>query len=188
MAAVSDNQIVEHIRKGKKQEYALLVDRYKDKAFSLALRMLKNRQDAEEASQDAFVRAYRALDSFEGTAKFGTWLYRIVYNVCLTRIAQRKDDLRPLEYVEDEGYGEEDPKSFVEALETKDMMRFVLKALEALPEKYATILSLFYMQEMSHGEICEITQLPLGTVKVHLFRARLLLQKRLAEELAMENV
>lgn len=188
MVAVSDNQIVEIIRQGKKQEYARLVDRYKDKALTLALRMLKNRQDAEEVAQDAFVRAYKALATFEGTAKFGTWFYRILYNVCLTRLDKRKHDIQSLEYLDNEEYDDAGSKSFSEMIETNDMMTFVSKAMETLPEKYATILTLFYLQEMSHEEICEVTQLPLGTVKVHLFRARAMLQKRLAVELSPENV
>src|SRR5437867_5878566 len=96
--SLSDNEIIRSVRTGETRQYARLVDRYKDRAFTLAVRILKNRQDAEEAAQDAFVRAYNALDKFEGTAKFGTWFYRILYNVCLTKLGKRNDDLRWDEY------------------------------------------------------------------------------------------
>ncbi len=188
---ISDNQIIEQIRKGGKHHFARLVDRYKDRAFTLAVRMLKDRQDAEEALQDAFMRAYKALDKFEGTAKFGTWFYRIVYNVCLTRLGKRNDASESLEYDDEQGYDTIDmtSASLLETeIETKDMIRKVKQIVATLPEKYASILSLFYFQELTHEEICEVTQLPLGTVKVHLFRARALLQKRLTTEFSLETV
>ena len=188
---LSDNQIIEKIRRGGKHHYALLVDRYKDKAFTLAVRMLKDRRDAEEAAQDAFMRAYNGLDKFEGTAKFGTWLYRIVHNVCLTRLAKRKNDVQSSEYDDGQDYenaGMTSTTLLESEIETKDMIDTVKKIIDTLPEKYTSILSLFYFQELTHEEICEVTQLPLGTVKVRLFRARALLQRRLSEELSMEIV
>lgn len=79
----SDNEIIKKIQDRAKHYYAQLVDRYKDRAFTLAVRMLKKKEDAEEATQDAFIRACNALNRFEGKARFGTWFYRILYNVCL---------------------------------------------------------------------------------------------------------
>lgn len=187
---VSDNEIIERIRGGGRHHYAQLVDRYKDKAMTLAVRMLRNREDAEEASQDAFVRAYNALDKFQGTAKFSTWLYRIVYNVCLTRLGTRKNEFQQVEYEDGKTYDGSDVRVLSSAgldFETKDMVLFVQRIVEQLPPKYGSILSLFYFQELSHEGICEITQLPLGTVKVHLHRARALLQERLQKELQIEK-
>ena len=188
---LSDNEIIDKIRHGEKHHYARLIDRYKDKAFTLAVRMLKNRQDAEEAAQDAFIRAYNALGKFEGTAKFGTWYYRILYNVCLTRLGKKKEDIQSIDYDDEREYDAVGTLSqaFHEMeLETKDMIGIVKNIIETLPGKYASILSLFYFQELSHGEICEVTELPLGTVKVHLFRARAMLQERLFKELSMERI
>jgi RNA polymerase sigma-70 factor (ECF subfamily) len=182
---ISDNEIIEKIRKGGKHHYARLIDRYKDKAFTLAVRMLKDRQEAEEAIQDAFIRAYNALDKFQGTAKFGTWFYRIVYNVCLTRLGKRKAEFIFMEYEEESGNGSMThtvAESLEKQIEAGNMIEFVKKIIETLPEKYGMILSLFYLQELTHEEICEVTQLPLGTVKVHLFRARAMLQERLTSE------
>jgi RNA polymerase sigma factor (sigma-70 family) len=189
--ALSDNEIIESIRRGDKRQYARLIDRYKDKAMTLSVRMLRNYEDAEEAAQDAFVRAFKALDRFEGTAKFGTWLYRIVYNVCLTKIAKRKIEMHAEMYDDALSYehmGVSSLPAFEHEIELKDMVRIMQKNIEQLPEKYATILSLFYFQELSHVEICEVTDLPLGTVKVHLYRARALLHERLSKEFSMENI
>ena len=128
--ALSDNEIIEKIRRGEKRQYARLVDRYRDKAFTLAVRILKDRQDAEEAAQDAFVRAYNALNKFEGTAKFGTWFYRILYNVCLTKLGKRKDDLRESEYDDEEWYDTPGmaSSSSEKDFETRDMIQLVKKS------------------------------------------------------------
>lgn len=178
----SDNEIIERIRDGAKHYYARLVDRYKDRAYTLAVRMLKNKEDAEEAAQDAFIRAYNALNRFEGKARFGTWFYRILYNVCLTRLGKRKEEFQRLDYNDNIDYNELESAftaSGYNEYETNDMIEFVKKTMEELPEKYQTILSLFYFQDLSHEEISEVTQLPIGTIKTHLFRARAILQQLL---------
>ncbi len=189
--ALTDQEIIKKVLGGEKQHFARLIDRYKDRAFALAVRMLRNREDAEEAAQDAFIRAYHALGTFQGNAKFGTWFYRILYNVCLTRLGRKKDEFLATEYDDQEEYARAAEESFqaLDAdLEMKDLVSHIHRAIESLPQKYGTVLSLFYLQELSHQEICEVTALPLGTVKVHLFRARALLQERLQKELAAEKI
>jgi RNA polymerase sigma-70 factor (ECF subfamily) len=186
--AETDNEIIQNIRKGAKHDFALLVDRYKDKAMTLAMRMLRNPEDAEEATQDGFIRAYNALDRFEGSAKFSTWLYRIVYNVCLTKLGKRKEEFREIDYDDETAYPSSGSIWPADSnYESREMVTIIKKVIEELPEKYSIILSLFYFQELSHEEICGVTQLPLGTVKTHLFRARVLLQQRLVKDYDMEN-
>ena len=168
----------------------MLVDLYKARSFTLALRMLKHREEAEEATQDAFVRAYHALSTFRGEASFGTWIYRIVYNVCLSRIARRKSEIELTEYDEDRTYDLSSVRSgnTIElAYDATEMGERIQQIIASMPAKYATILTLWYSQDLSHEEICEVTDLPLGTVKVHLFRARVLLRNRLTIEFQMEN-
>ena len=185
---ISDGELIERIRGGRKHLFAAIVDRYKDRAMALSLRMLKNREDAEEAAQDAFIRAYNALDKFEGSSQFGTWFYRILYNVCLTRLGKQKNEFLSLENEEIEQLSS--PESVFSAdreFESVETASIIKKGIEKLPVKYGTILSLFYLQELSHEEICMVTQMPLGTVKTHLFRARTLLQDYLLKELEMEK-
>lgn len=181
--AFSDNELLEKIRGGDNRVFGHLVDRYKDRAMTLAVRMLRNREDAEEAVQDGFVRAYNGLNNFEGSAKFSTWFYRIVYNVCLSRISKRKDDFERFDAETNDIVDVRDWQGMSphEILELKDLVGILRSIIESLPVQYRTIVTLFYFQEMSYDEICKITDLPLGTVKAHLFRARALLQKRLAE-------
>ena len=140
---LSDNEIIEKIRGVAKQYYATLVDRYKDRANTLAVHMIKNKEDAEEATQDAFIRAYNALNRFEGKARFGTWFYRILYNVCLTRLGKRKEEFQRLDFDDDTDYSALEPAfaaSFLNGYETNDMVEFVKKTMEALPDKYQIIL------------------------------------------------
>jgi RNA polymerase sigma-70 factor (ECF subfamily) len=187
----SDSEIIERIRHGDRRRYSYLVDKYKDKAFSLALRLLKNREQAEEASEDAFIRAYNALDRFQSRSSFGTWLYRIVYNVCITRIGDKKGDLKLIEYEEGKEYDEytfPSQPSIYENIEMNDMIVFVRKIIDDMPQRYQVILSLFYFQELSHQEISHLIGVPVGTVKTHLFRARNMLQERINNELKTEKV
>ena len=189
--AETDNEIIARVRAGSNHAFAMLIDRYKDRTFTLALRMLKRREEAEEALQDAFVRAYHALPRFEGTASFGTWLYRIVYNVCLTRIARRREEIAVVDYDDDQNYDSSaihSGDSIESTYESREMIEHIQSIIASMPEKYASVLTLWYTQDLSHEEICEVTELPLGTVKVHLFRARAILRKRLSKEFQMENL
>jgi RNA polymerase sigma-70 factor, ECF subfamily len=188
---LSDNEIVEKIRGGAKQSFTHLVQRYKDKGMTLAVRMLKNRQEAEEALQDAFVRAYNGLNKFEGKASFGTWFYRILYNVCLTKLGKKNEEFQLVDFDDEGGFDFHDggtTASVAAQFETRDLIEHVKRVMDTLPKKYSTILSLFYLQERSHEEICEITQLPVGTIKTHLFRARVLLYERIQKEFQTEKV
>lgn len=184
--AQSDSEIIAEIHRGRRHRYAELVNRYKDLAMTLAIRMLRNRQDAEECVQDAFVRAYNALGGFEGRSGFGTWLYRIVYNVCLSRIERGKSNFDRVDFDDQlEAFHSTEHSSDIEM---SDLIQHVTRIAGSLPSKYATIISLFYLQGLSHEEICEVTKLPVGTVKTHLFRARRLLQKGLMRELQAEDL
>lgn len=189
---LSDIEILGGIRHGECHLFARLVDRYKDRGMTLAVRMLRNRQDAEESLQDTFVRAYNGLDRFEENSTFGTWFYRILYNVCLTRLGKRRSNTEPVDF-RDESGEEFDPgilstDSLTDELEAGDLAKILQRVLDTLPEKYAAILSLFYFQERTHEEIVEITNLPIGTVKTHLFRARAMLKQALEKELSEEGV
>ena len=90
MKKLSDWEIIESVKKGNQSDYSIIIDRYKNKAFSLLKRMLKNELDAEEVLQDCFVKAYNSLSKFKGDAKFSTWFYRIVYNTALTKLSSKK--------------------------------------------------------------------------------------------------
>ncbi|MCK5573087.1 MAG: sigma-70 family RNA polymerase sigma factor [Bacteroidetes bacterium] len=172
------------------RQFAVLVDQYKDRAVMLAFRFVRNREEAEELVQDAFVRSYHALHTFRGDSAFRTWFYRILYNLCMTRVA-RKGKRVPVLRIDDspgltESIPDEDAVNALEQLEEKEMAGILSDELLKLPDKYRIPLTLFYTDEMTYEEIGEITGAPLGTVKTNLFRGRHLLREKLTERLREE--
>jgi len=174
----TDRPIVEAVLAGDSRRYAELVNRHKDRAMTLALRILRQREDAQEAVQDAFVRAYRSLESFRGESSFSTWFYRILYNLCLTASSRRRTTA-DADAGEDVELAAEDP-SALELLETRELHDALHEEMRNLPSKYAAALTLFYVQDLPYERITEVMGLPMGTVKTLLFRGRALLRSRLA--------
>jgi len=176
----TDSEIIRRVINGDQRAYAELVDRHKDKAMTLAVRMLKNRSEAEEALQDAFVRAYRALPSFERKSTFSTWFYRIVFNVCSSTLNKRgSNNLLSIDIENDDELKTEIPSDDDEPdieLESKEFSEIVRREISVMEESYSSILTMFFLQEMSYEEIISVTGLPLGTVKNRLFRARMQLR------------
>jgi RNA polymerase sigma-70 factor (ECF subfamily) len=176
----TENEIIQRVIDGDQRAYAELVDRHKDKAMILAVRMLKNRSEAEEALQDAFVRAYRALPSFERKSSFSTWFYRILFNVCSSALNKRgSNNLLSIDMENDEEMKIEIPSEDDEPdieLESNEFSEIVRREISIMEESYSSILTMFFLQEMSYEEIISVTGLPLGTVKNRLFRARIQLR------------
>lgn len=174
-----DYQVIQRVLAGEKRAYTQLVDRHKDRALALAVRMLKNRQDAEEALQDSFVRAFNALPRFEWKSSFSTWFYRILYNVCATALSKKENaQLVPLEGEDDHGVLSLSSEAELPDIEyeSNEFQSIVLEEIDKLAPAYASALTLFFVQEMSYEEIVETAALPLGTVKNRLFRARMMLR------------
>ena len=180
----TDNDIIRRVLDGDHRAYAELIDRHKDKAMTLSMRMLKNRHDAEEALQDAFVRAFRALPSFEWKSSFSTWFYRIVFNVCSSALSRRgQTNLLSIDEENDDDLKIEIPSTDEEPdreYEKKEFLQIVHGEIERMDASYSSILTMFFLQEMSYDEIIVVTGLPIGTVKNRLFRARLQLRNAVA--------
>ena len=187
MRNLSDQEIIDSVRKGNDSDYSIIVNRYKNKAFSMLKRMLKNEFDAEEVLQDCFLKAYKSLNAFKGEAKFSTWFYRIVYNTALTRLSsQKRKTESEMTSVEDHfnlesQYGADD-------IEKKDHSKFVQETISKLPERYSAVITMFYLNEMTIDEISEVMGITISNVKVMLHRSRnslrdLILKTNLAEEL-----
>jgi len=180
MESLSDNEIINRVLSGNTRSFAGLVERHQDKAMTLAMRMLRNREEAEDAVQDAFVKAFSALDKFERRSRFSTWLYRIVFNVCSTALSKRTKAQLPFSENGEEGNEKEIPDSGEMpdlALEGEEFRQHVLDAINELPPLYSGITTMFYLDDLSYEEIAAITGSPLGTVKAQLFRARAMLRE-----------
>lgn len=171
MRNLTDEQIIDSIKKGNKSDFSLLVDRYKDRAFSLLRRMLKNEMDAEEALQDCFMKVYNSLDDFRFESKFSTWLYKITYNTGLTVLSSKKRQIeKEMSSIEDHfDLGEEDNQIYSEA---ENMKEYTLRVVDKLPPRNALVLIMFYIDDMSLKDISEVLNLSIVNVKVLLHRSR----------------
>jgi RNA polymerase sigma-70 factor (ECF subfamily) len=181
----TDTRIIEEIRAGNIRRFSELVDRHKNRAMTLAFRLIGAKEDAEEVVQDAFVRAFRNLGEFRGDAKFATWFYRIVYNLCMTRLRQRRTapDMVNMDTVEERILADEEGLAVHERIDRADFQTLVQKEIQDLPDRYKSAITLFYVQEMNYEEIAQVLGKPLGTVKTDLFRGRNILRRRVLGEL-----
>jgi RNA polymerase sigma-70 factor (ECF subfamily) len=172
--AATDDDLIALALTGRGDAFGELVGRYERSVYHLAYRTLRDVEEAKDAVQDAWIKAYRALASFRPGAKFATWIFTICYRVCCDRLAKRKrfsGDEPP--DIADPGPG---PAGQFEAAEEATRLR---AAIAALPEKYRVAITLFHLQGKQYEEIAAVLDLPLGTVKTHLFRAKDLLRNAL---------
>jgi RNA polymerase sigma factor (sigma-70 family) len=169
-----ENDLIDRILAGDRQSYAGLVDKYKSYAFTIALKIVNNRPEAEEAAQDAFIKAFHYLKSFNRQAKFSTWLYRIVFN---TAISYKRKNRQQFQSLEDSII--EHPHGADSDLEKDDKQVFITKAMEKLNEADRLAIQLYYMKEYSLEEVAEMMGQNINTIKVRVHRAR----QRLADEL-----
>lgn len=165
---------IDRILAGEQHLYAEMVDKYKSYAYTIAQKILQNRPEAEEATQDSFVKAYHHLAGFNRESKFSTWLYRIVFNTAISYKRKRRQQFQSIENTFIEYRAEAEGM-----LEKTDRKRYLNLAMEKLNEADRTALTLFYLQEFSLEEIAEITGMQANTAKVRIHRAR----QRLADEL-----
>jgi RNA polymerase sigma-70 factor (ECF subfamily) len=171
MRELTDAEIIESVRKGNQSDFEILVDRYKNKAFSLLCGMLKDTMEAEEVLQDAFLKAFYGLKNFKQEAKFSTWFYRIVYNTALTRISVKKRKIEKEMTSIDEDLNIQDD-SFQLQSEKEELNKFLSQMIDKLPANYASVITMFYLEGMSCEEISEVTNHSVSNVKVLLHRSR----------------
>lgn len=163
--------VVKQVLAGQTAAFAYVVDHYKTLVYTTAYRILRNREEAEEVAQDAFMRAYRSLGSFGWNASFSSWLYRIAYNTALTRLRGR--GLRPEVLDEEREYPAPGESNRAwNTLQREERERFINLALERLPREDGLVLTLYYIAENSLPEIAHITGWGLSAAKVRLHRAR----------------
>ena len=184
---LTDIEIIEQTLAGNQSAYADLVKRHQRFVFTLAIRFTKTREDAEEIAQDCFVKAYRSLASFQGTSKFSTWLYSIVYTTAMTFL--RKKTVQPDSLNDEKTFIqiESRPGSFDSYnIENKSRSFYLNQAIEQLLPDDAIIITLFYKGEQSLEEIAQVLGMEANTVKVKLFRARQRLKEKLERNLKDE--
>lgn len=187
-------EILSRIRKGEHLLFREIVDEFKVKAFSLIFRILKNYQEAEDCLQEAFIRLFNAIknNKFNFESKFSTYFYRIVYNTAIEyyRKIYSKSfsiisiDITEAVYTE----GDELLRDYQTINEEKEIQSIIKKYINALPMQYSVILTLYYINEMTLKEISEMLELPLGTVKNRIFRAKEKLKEVLLKDFSPEEL
>ncbi len=185
---ISDNQIINEILEGDTNVFSVLVDRYKDLVFTLALRMVKNREEAEEVSQDTFIKVFKNLSKFKGKSKFSTWIYKVAYNTCLDRLKRIK---REYNVVAIDEFTEHQVKTMDNALKQMEDYEYkqeIQKCLHLLPSEDSFLLTLFYFEEQSLEEISKVIGITANNVKVKLYRSRKKLGTILKEQLEPELI
>lgn len=183
----SDSEIISLVLKGDHNAYALLVERYKSYVFTLTLRFTKNRENAEEVSQDIFVKAFRSLADFKGTAKFSTWLYTIVNTTCITFLRKKRLDIRSLDDERTFEVADSQDSGFrANQVEQKSRQNMVNQAIAMLNPDDAEIITLFYKNEQSLEEISRILGVEVNTAKVRLHRARTRLKDKMEKHFTEE--
>jgi RNA polymerase sigma-70 factor (ECF subfamily) len=179
MGQPSDETLAERAQAGDADAFAALVERYQRAVLNLAYRMLGDAQEAEDVAQDVFVRAYQSLGRFDPSRRFFSWLYRIAINRCLTARARPRPDALATQA----GLALADPAPSPEQQATRgETQAAVQRAVAALPDHERALVALRYGADLSYEEIAATMQLPLGTVKTRLFRARRRLAGLLSEE------
>lgn len=184
---LNDNEIISQVLRGDHQAYAGLVNRYQNYVFTLTLRMIKNREDAEEVAQDVFIKAYKYLADFRGASKFSTWLYTIVNNTCITFLRKKKLDIQSLDNENLFARADNmDSGSRADTVEQKSKQAMVNEAIALLNPDDAQIITLFYKAEQSLEETAQVLGIEVNAAKVRLHRARARLKDKMETHFAHE--
>jgi RNA polymerase sigma-70 factor (ECF subfamily) len=176
------SRLVDRARSGNTEAFRRLVESHQDRVFGLVLRMVGNREEAEEVAQEVFLRAWRALPRFRGDARFSTWLYRIAYRqgcdaaASSGRRRQREESLDAVAAVAAES-----------AAKSEAGASSLGRHVAALPEAQRATIALFYYGDRTVAEVARALELPEGTVKTHLHRARAALRRAIARERSRET-
>ena len=180
---MNEQELIQQAIIGNQQAFKFLVKKYERLVFHIAGRLIGRQDDLEDLCQDVFVKVFKKLPSFRSDSKLSTWIATIAYREALNHINKKKIvteefklEILPLDY---ESCSKINPENISIKEEQKQLL---LKSIRCLPEKYKTILNMFYLEEFSIKEIEEITNMPEGTIKNYIFRARTLLKEELLKQ------
>ena len=172
MENTDDQHIIDLVKKGHIQSYSILVDRYKNMIYSLCFKMIKNKEEAEEAAQDSFIKAFKNIDKFKNESKFSTWLYKVAYNTCLDSL-KKINKTQHVELVESYASNHYKREDSIAGFLADDLQEQIIQnCLSQLPGDENLIITLFYFEELSIEEISEIINLKPNNIKVKLHRIR----------------
>lgn len=174
----NEQQLIQQVQAGDTAAFTALAQMHAPFVYNLAMRTLHNAQEAEDIAQETFLRAWQSIGGFRAEAHLRTWLYRITINLCYNRLPRLKADLAALE-PEDTTLRPQRARPVESSLLTAELRQQIYHAVDALPQTYRLLITLRHMDGYSYEEIAEMTQMPLGTIKTGLFRARRQLRQTL---------
>lgn len=154
-----DLYYIDAVKKGNVQAFSFLVEKYQKMVYTLALKLMKKAEEAEEIAQDTFVKAYQKIDSYEGKSKFSTWLYSITYNACVSELRKRRIEFKSLDDRQISDDDEQKMHDYYRETRKEDQERYLNLALEKLPEDDQVLVTLYYFENQSMDEISVITGL-----------------------------
>lgn len=172
MEKKTDEYYIREILKGDSGSFSQLVEKYSHLAFSLSMKLLNQREDAEEAAQDAFIKAYNSLQSFQSSSTFKTWFFRIVYNTSISKLRTRKNVEVKIEDVKISDTELYSTENAVGQLNTEDRQKYLQEGLERLEPEERALLKMYYYDDFSMDEVSAITGLTVSNVKVKIHRSR----------------
>lgn len=175
----SEPTLIQRAQKGSHEAFAALVEEHQRYVYNLALRVVKDENEALDLTQETLVRAWTALPNFRGQSQFRTWLYRIVTNLCYNRLPNLRRSLNDLGDDVMEDIPETNFGTPSQEFESKETRRHLQQVIENLDENYRLLITLRYQNELSYDEIASTLNLPLGTVKTGIFRAKEQLRRSL---------
>ena len=191
MLTNKEQELIVEIRHGNTKAFSEFVDLYKDLVYTISLRLLGNREEAEEVAQDTFIKIFKSLDSFKGDSKVSTWVYRIAYNTCLDRIKRYKKErvFVDVDHVKEIAFSELDDA--LDKMMKDEKLEMINQCLAKLPPEDTAVLTLFYFEEKNLVEMEKALGLSSNTIKVRLFRARkklaLIMEQSLEREILDNN-
>ncbi len=187
---LDENTLVQLVLDGQVDEFHEIISRYQNLVWHLVSKIVKSEADREDICQDVFVKVYKNIRSFKFESKLSTWIGRIAYTSSINFIQKKRpelyEDIVPDGVTLDSLAGKE--KSPEQNVCRENMNEILRKEIMNLPIQYKTIVTLYHLDEMNYSEIADITKLPIGTVKSHLFRSRKLLKDRLEMKYKKEDL
>lgn len=184
---INEGNIINQVIGGNTAAYRLLVDAYKDLVFSLVIKILRNREEAEEVTQDTFLKAYHALPSFKNESRFSTWLFRIAYNTSISKTRKKVVTMSVIDDYVIDNLSIDTIQENIEQIDEDEKLKILKLTLDKLPNDEQLLINLFYFNKQGIEEICAITGFTESNVKVKLHRIRKKMYAIINEELKKKH-
>jgi RNA polymerase sigma-70 factor (ECF subfamily) len=180
----TEDILIQRIQCGNYRLFEKIIEEYQNSLFSFLYKIVKNHDDARDICQDTFFKAYKYIRSYDGRAKFSTWLYKIGYNLTMNFIRRKRKQAEILKRI---GHRIE-PDTKGRELEAKEIKSLIEQIMREIQQSYRVALHLFYREEKSYSEIASIMKIPVNTVKSHIFRGKAVIRNKLINDCQLKNI